>query len=284
MKKADHPTVTVLITLLNDPRAVRTVESLLKQTELPDIILVADGGSRDGTLDKLRALGNPRVVIEHHPGSVAETRNSALGSVTTDVVAFLDADEVAPRDWLHRLLNPIVHDVADFAGGPTRPLGKPKNKTEKYINDFEAWFYVNIVANDITALPMGNSIWRTKIFDEIDGFDERLVWGGEDYDVNLRAVRHGYRGTLVDEAWVFHDQSHLAKFRKVVRRKYRYSVGATVAYLKNGAFKDKVAPAAMTSARFPHPYEWLNLIIKPVAFFRGYAAWRRLTRNLGSDF
>lgn len=268
--------VTVLVTLLNDPRVARTLASLLDQARPPDAVLVADGGSAEETLAAVRPFLGDRVRLEAHPGSVAATRNSALAAVDGDVLVFLDADQAAPRGWLAALLAPLEAGEADATGGPTRPLGPPTAAAERYVDDFEAWFYDRVVARDATALPMGNSAWRLDLLRKVGGFDPRLAWGGEDWDVNLRAAAAGARLRFVPEAWVHHDQSHLASYRRLLRRKYRYSVGATVAYLKNGALRGRAGRAVKVSALYPHPLEWANLLLKPVAFAHGWLAWRRL--------
>lgn len=272
--------VTVLITLLNDKRVMRTLESLEKQTRRPDVVLVADGGSSDGTLELVREYAarhsDVRVRVEHHPGSVASTRNSALGSIDgTDVVVFLDADQVAPRGWLAALVAPIEQGRAAFAGGPTRPLAPPRDKGEAYLNEFEAWFYPNVVAQDLSKLPMGNSAWRLDVLRAAGGFDARLAMGGEDYDINLRVRRAGHQGAYVPDAWVHHDQSGRTTLRRLLRRKYRYNVGATMAYLKNGVLRQKMKDAARNTVAFRHPYERWNLVIQPFALASGWWKWRR---------
>lgn len=270
--------VTVLVTLLNDKRVERTLRSLDQQTRRPNAVLVADGGSTDGTLDVVQAFAkdHPWVRVERHPGTVAGTRNSALASLrNTDVVVFLDADQVAPPGWLGALVKPIEQGTADYAGGPTKPLGPPQGKGEAYLNEFEAWFYPNVVAKDITKLPMGNSAWLLAVLQGVGGFDTRLAMGGEDYDINIRVAKAGYRGAYVPDAWVHHDQSGRNDLRRLLRRKYRYNVGATMAYLKNGVLREKLRPAARNTAAFRHPYERWNLLIQPAALVRGWWMWRR---------
>lgn len=271
--------VTVLVTLLNDPRVERTLRSLAQQSRAPDAVLVADGGSTDGSVEIARAFARerPSVRVEHHPGSVAATRNSALGALRgTDVVVFLDADQVAPPGWLAALVSPLERGVADYAGGPTRPLAEPQGKGEAYLNAFEAWFYPNVVARDITRLPMGNSAWLLDVLRAVGGFDPRLSIGGEDYDVNLRAEKAGYRGVYVHDAWVHHDQSGRNDLRRLLRRKYRYNVGATMAYLKNGVLRERLRGAARHTLSFRHPMERWNLLVQPAALVAGWWKWRRL--------
>ena len=260
--------VTVLVTQFNDLRIERTLRSLGTQTRAPDAILDADGGSRRDVLDAMERAAVPNVRIESHPGSVAATRASALRTLygRTDVVAFLDTDEVAPPGWLAALVAPIEEARADVTGGPTRPLSAPTTDGERYLNDFEAWFYPNVVAGDMTKLPMGNSAWRVAMLERVGGFDERLRWGGEDYDINLRVAKAGGRAVYVPEAWVHHDQSGRNDLRSILRRKYRYNVGAALAYMKNGVLRERMR--ASTAARFRHPWERWNVVVQPLALAR----------------
>lgn len=272
--------VTVLITQFNDARVKRTLDSLARQTRRPAAVLVADGGSRADLLAQMASWCHEHAElgarVEGHPGSVAATRASALKSLEgrTHIVAFLDTDQVAPPHWLHALVAPIEAGRADFAGGPTRPLDKPTTRGEAYLNDFEAWFYPNVVAKDITKLPMGNSAWRLATLEGIGGFDPSLRWGGEDYDINLRAAKAGARGEYVEDAWVHHDQSGRNDLRSILRRKYRYNVGAALAYMKNGVLRERMQ--ASTSARFRHPWERWNVVIQPLALARAMTLRRRV--------
>lgn len=266
--------VTVLVTQYNDLRVLRTLDSLLAQTRQPDAVLVADGGSRAEVLDAMRRWGveHPQLAvrIEAHHGSVAGTRASALRSLAgkTDVLAFLDTDEVAPPGWLAALVAPIEEGRADFTGGPTRPLAPPSSKGEAYLNEFEAWFYPNVVARDITKLPMGNSAWRLAKLLDVGGFDERLRWGGEDYDLNLRVVATGGRGVYVPDGWLYHDQSGRNDLASILRRKYRYNVGAALAYMKNGVLRERMRASA--TGKFRHAYEAWNVVIQPLALVRAF--------------
>lgn len=272
--------VSVLVTQFNDPRVTRTLDSLAAQTRKPDAVLVADGGSRADVLQAMqRWIGaHPDVParVEAHNGSVAGTRASALRSLAgkTEILAFLDTDEVAPPGWLAALVAPIEQGVADFTGGPTRPLTEPTSEGERYLNEFEAWFYPNVVARDMTKLPMGNSAWRVAKLLEVGGFDERLRWGGEDYDLNLRVARAGGRGVYVPDAWVHHDQSGRNDLRSILRRKYRYNVGAALAYMKNGVLRERMRASA--TGKFRHRYEAWNVVIQPLALARAMTLRRRV--------
>lgn len=261
---------TVIITLLNDKRVTRTLDSLIDQSRKPDEIIIADGGSEKSLLDVLNEYVevNSNMKLYHFPGSVAETRNQVMEKIDADIIVFLDADEVAPPEWLSHLIFPIVEGKADFAGGLKKPMNSPQSKYEEYLNE-RAKYYSKV--RDISYIPMGNSAWKMEIFDKIGNFDTSLTMGGEDYDINLRAINAGFKGIREPKAWVYHDQSSINSLYKLIRRKYRYGVGATIAYLKNRKIKEKIKLASKIV--FNHRLEYLNIFVKPVAFISGVIKW-----------
>jgi glycosyltransferase involved in cell wall biosynthesis len=103
--------VSVIITVLNDKRVGRTIESILEQSLVPDEIFVADGGSDDGTWELILNLKEKYGDIinpQRLDGNIPTTRNKALPLMKGDVIVFIDADEIAPKDWLKSLINSIV--------------------------------------------------------------------------------------------------------------------------------------------------------------------------------
>src|SRR5438128_10916933 len=94
--------------------------SIAAQTRPPDQVVIADGGSTDGTLELLRDAAGVSVIEE--PGAnIARGRNAAVAAATHEVIAVSDADCVLDPEWLERLLVPI-EGGADVAMGTYRPL------------------------------------------------------------------------------------------------------------------------------------------------------------------
>jgi hypothetical protein len=104
-----------------------TVEASLRRLADPDraVVLVADGGSRDGTIDLVRAwcdaaAGGPaRCLIEPspptQPGRALLGLLAAAARVGASAIAVLDADLGGiPADWIPALVEPIRGGVADY--------------------------------------------------------------------------------------------------------------------------------------------------------------------------
>ena len=78
-------------------------------------IVVVDNDSSDQTAEAARRAGADRVVVETHRGT-NYARQRGLEECSGDVIAFLDADSMPPRDWLERaeikLRNPHVKAIS----------------------------------------------------------------------------------------------------------------------------------------------------------------------------
>jgi cellulose synthase/poly-beta-1,6-N-acetylglucosamine synthase-like glycosyltransferase len=230
--------VTVIVTVLKDPRVAETLESLLMQRRLPDEILVDDGGITD-VVRRITERFHARDARVRHllaPGNIPESRNTAIGAATGDFLAFLDADEVAPPGWLEELLRPFEDAGVGFTGGPTpgRP-GTVRTVGARYYDAYLRRFYDTVARYRPHALPMGNSAWRKSALDQVGPLDTTLYRkaASEDQDIADRVLRAGFRGVYVPEAWVQHDFSDLTVFG-LLRKQRIYAEGGYVVWRRRG--------------------------------------------------
>jgi len=120
--RASKPTVSVVITVKNDASGVQlALDSLARQTRLPDEIIVVDGGSSDGTWPSLEGLAQTRrnLRVLRAPGAnIAAGRNLGTQAARSGIVATTDSGCCAAADWLEKLIAPFEADPAtDFVGG-----------------------------------------------------------------------------------------------------------------------------------------------------------------------
>ncbi len=104
--------VSVIFTVLNEAGALpRLLDSLAAQTRQPDEVVVCDGGSRDGTLDLLRAERRiPLRVIESPGANISRGRNVAVAAATGDVIACTDAGVRLDPHWLEQITQELTID------------------------------------------------------------------------------------------------------------------------------------------------------------------------------
>ena len=148
-------------------------------------------------------------------GGPAAARNSALGAVATELVAFVDSDCMPPRGWIDALCghldDPLVAAVAPRVAGETRespldlgPLAGPVAPGTRVP-------YVPAAALLVRRDALG------------DGFDESLRYG-EDVDLVWRLVAAGWRVRYDPSVVAVHDEPTALGAR--LHRSYCYGTSA----------------------------------------------------------
>jgi glycosyltransferase involved in cell wall biosynthesis len=99
---------TILIAVYNEQKHIQQcVSSLLQQGHAPVEIIVIDDGSTDRTVELVRSFPSVRLLQQPHLGK-AKAVNWGAKEATGDVLVFLDGDMYFDKDYLTRLLEPIV--------------------------------------------------------------------------------------------------------------------------------------------------------------------------------
>jgi glycosyltransferase involved in cell wall biosynthesis len=101
--------VSVVATVKNEVASIQELlDSLAAQSHPPDEVVIADGGSTDGTLERLRAERRlPLWVIEAPGANIAQGRNRAIAAARGEIIAVTDAGVRLHPDWLRHLLRPF---------------------------------------------------------------------------------------------------------------------------------------------------------------------------------
>ena len=77
----------------SEPYLAQSIESVLAQ-DYPHVELIfVDGGSGDGTLERIRALPRPFRLVENVRGGISRAMNEGIRAATGDVVAHLHSDD-----------------------------------------------------------------------------------------------------------------------------------------------------------------------------------------------
>lgn len=258
----------MVVTLMDDERVLRTLYSLRCQSMKPCYVFVADGSGGDVLFNRIEKLF-PFVNIKKFYGTVAMSRYKTMRFLfrySWDVVVFIDSDQYASKDWLRNLVKPIVDGRAGFTCGCETPVSMDGSRVERYINRRRR----RIVGRDQRFFSMGNTAWSRSVFECIGNFNPCIGWGGEDYDVNLRATSMGFKGVFVRDAWVVHDYPEKTLGRWIGKR-LKYHTGTTMCYLNNKV--DLVSSRSVFGFGL-HPLDWVDRLLKVFGFLRGCFIYR----------
>jgi glycosyltransferase involved in cell wall biosynthesis len=100
------------------------VRSAFEQTEPPLEVIVVDDASDDASADAAREAG-ARVLRNSRRRNAGGSRNAGMEAAHGEAFAFLDADAVAPRDWLERARRAFERDPAVAGVGGRIANGRP---------------------------------------------------------------------------------------------------------------------------------------------------------------
>jgi glycosyltransferase involved in cell wall biosynthesis len=114
------------------------VASALRQSEPAAEVVVVDDASTDRSADSAREAG-ARVIRNAERRNAGGARNVGMEATRGELVAFLDADAVAPHDWLARARRAFESDPSIVGVGGRIVNGRPGRwgELDYYLNHSE---------------------------------------------------------------------------------------------------------------------------------------------------
>jgi glycosyltransferase involved in cell wall biosynthesis len=101
--KENQLTLSIVIPAYNEEHHLRAcLDSIARQTILPDEVIVVDNNSYDRTAEIARSYPFAKIVRETHQGLV-HARNRGFNVATSDIIGRIDADTVLPRTWVEHI-------------------------------------------------------------------------------------------------------------------------------------------------------------------------------------
>jgi glycosyltransferase involved in cell wall biosynthesis len=185
--------VALIVTVRNEASTVGPlIDSILAGTRAPDEIVIADGGSTDGTWDLLRARASadPRIRAVLAPGNRSVGRNAAVRASTAPVIACTDAGATVEPEWLERITRPFsLLPSPDVVAGFYLPLADTPFERAAGIVSAPSLREVD----PARFLPSTRSVaFRRAAWERVGGFDEALAHN-EDTPFALALKRSGAR-------------------------------------------------------------------------------------------
>jgi len=208
--------LSLIITTYNRPDALLLVlRSIMRQTQFPNEIIIADDGSDNFTkkcIDNFQKSSSIKLIHSWHPDEgfrVAMCRNKAIVKASSDYIVMIDGDMILHSKFIE---DHVKHAEPGFFVQGSRSLLK-KDVTKKALADsnIDFSFFSKGLNNRKNAL---HSFWLNKIFSKkmihlgsvrtcnmgfykqdsinINGFNNDIKgWGREDSEFASRLLNNG---------------------------------------------------------------------------------------------
>ena len=173
--------VSVIIPALNEEANVaRAIESVGNRDEMGTEVIVADGGSSDGTA---LAAGRLGVAVALSAPGRGRQMDTGAATATSEVLLFLHADTVLPGDWLEAVRSALA-DPAVVAGAFTLAVDSksPWLRFVEYTVDLRSRF-LGVMYGDQAIFV------RREVFERVGGYLGLPLM--EDVDLMRRLRREG---------------------------------------------------------------------------------------------
>jgi glycosyltransferase involved in cell wall biosynthesis len=169
--------ISVVVPVRDEENTIRhLLDGLLAQTRPPNEIVIADGGSTDGTAAIVQSYidcGAPIQLIRSGPALPGRGRNLAAESATSEWLAFIDAGVQPDSTWLEQLAKTVASDTEiDVVYGSYEPV------TDSMFKECSALAYVPPAIERNGYLMRGDSIvsalMKRSVWQAAGGFPEHL--------------------------------------------------------------------------------------------------------------
>jgi glycosyltransferase involved in cell wall biosynthesis len=232
-------------------------------------IIVADNGSTDGTANVVTRFVSSVVPIRivdasRAPGS-NHARNEGVRAARGPYILLCDADDVVDPGWVSAMWAALA-DGADLVGGPVRRL-RGRNVQDELDLSFQ---------NGLGFLPWpygANCGFSRRVWDDLGGFDESYLDGGQETEFFWRAQLRGYQLRLVPDAIVTYVQRERPK--DVFSQKFGYGRAAVQLYAN---FRSRGMPRSSTLNAL---VKWARMPVKVARALLDRERWYDFAISLG---
>ncbi len=198
-----QPFISVVIPCYNDGKYLpETVAHVKKQTYTHfEIIVVNDGSTDKETLDILSDLTKQDVTVLHKEnGRMSSARNYGVQHAKGALIAALDADDYFHHHFFEKAVkvleeNNKVAVVSSFIQlfGTFNKVSKPRGGDE----------FNFLLSNQCPAC----ALVRKSCWNEVGGYDEKMVYGYEDWEFYIRITQKGWTVHIIPEKLFFYRQT-----------------------------------------------------------------------------
>lgn len=199
------PTISIVIPSYNQGQYLEdAIESAYNQTMPALEIIVVDDGSKDDSLEiaqryefrEFPMIESPVRVVSQVNKGLASARNTGIMNARGDYILFLDADDILKENAIARVTQEIAQNNPDIVAPSFKEFGN--SDREIILGTF-----------DMNALKQANrlgyfSTIRRSALLEIGGYNPKMKWGWEDWDLWFDLFKRGKTIAVIQDILVMY--------------------------------------------------------------------------------
>ena len=194
---------SVVATTFNDSLdIIKYLEDIINQSYPPDEIVIADGGSKDDTVEKIKQFSFTSSitirVVEKGRLNISQGYNEAIKVAANDMIGITGVGNYYDQFFFEELVNVIEKKGLDYVYSPIRGYNA---------NDFAKRYNISLLHGDIgNCLDIASNhgaLVKKKIFEDLNFFYEKFIYAGEDAEFYSLVKKNGYKGECVKTAKMY---------------------------------------------------------------------------------
>ncbi len=238
-----NPIISVVVCIFNGHKTLKlALESLIKQ-KYPnsnyEIVLVDDGSDdcskeicENFIFENQKNELKITYVYQENSG-LSSARNTGIDIAKGKIVAFIDQDAVADKNWIFNIEKAFSDEIIGGVGGRLKLLND-HSKVAKFINivRFHQMFGPSEYMNDVIGTNMA---YNRSVFYKIGGFYDIMKYRGDETNYIVK-LKQFYKISYATSAIVYHPREE--SFLKWLKNEYIESMLApTILKVPNTYFK-----------------------------------------------
>ena len=227
--------ISIIIPVYNGKNYIKKLLDSLLDLDYPKHdyeIIVVDNNSSDQTKEFVKQYP-VRTLEENNIQSSYAARNKGIKNAQYDILAFIDADCIASKEWLKEGIKPIANGEADLVGGKVEfYFSKEKTASELYDSITNMQIEDNIRERNVAKTA--NLFTKKEIFNKIGLFPDYVKSGGDVQWTN-KATRKSFSLVYAPKAIVMHPARSL---KSLIKK--QHSVGKGMMYILTQEGKSKL--------------------------------------------
>lgn len=215
---------SMIATTYNDSNEIEQfLDDILLQSILPFEIVIADGGSKDDTVEKIECYKSktnvPIHILTGKRLNIAEGYNEAIRFSSCEFIGITGVGNFYDNNYFEKLIETLENQKADVSYGLLG--GYETNNFSKYYNKI----FLNGRQGTITNTPTNHGCFiKKEIFYEVGFFYENFIYAGEDEEFYNLMLENQYICQSTNETriyWKIPDN-----FKKLFRQVNNYTIGS----------------------------------------------------------